>query len=286
MRRRLLLLAPIAALLAASAGLATQASASTLAKDPDVLYKSTVTPLPGNLPSQPFQAQQTSEFGNRVVMTKTAQPLGNVTVTMSSWGCQTGGGTTCVTTKGAKFTEPITLNLYKAPSTGSIVPGSLIVSVTKTFSIPYRPSADNVNCTGGAWFDGTHGCFNGLAHNIVFSLASLHITLPQDFVFGIVYNTSQYGPDPNGCDLVAGANCPADSLNVALSQDPTNVTKGSDPDFGKVFWNTATATDYCDSGAAGSGFFRLDSPTATCWGVNSPYTSAPFYVPAVQFMET
>src|ERR1700693_2149528 len=104
MRRRLLLLAPVAALLAASAGLATQASASTLAKDPDVLYNSTVTPLPGNLPSQPFQAQQTSEFGNRGRMTKTAQPLGNVTVTMSSWGCQTGGGTTCVTTKGAKFT--------------------------------------------------------------------------------------------------------------------------------------------------------------------------------------
>jgi hypothetical protein len=286
MRRRLLLLAPVAALLAASAGLATQASASTLAKDPDVLYNSTVTPLPGNLPSQPFQAQQTSEFGNRVRMTKTAQPLGNVTVTMSSWGCQTGGGTTCVTTKGAKFTEPITLNLYNAPSTGSIVPGSLIASVTKAFSIPYRPSADNVNCTGGAWFDGPQGCFNGLAHNIVFSLASLHITLPQDFVFGIVYNTSQYGPDPNGCDLVPGANCPADSLNVALSQDPTNVTKGSDPDTGKVFWNTSTASDYCDGGAAGSGFFRLDSPTATCWGVNSPYTSAPFYIPAVQFMET
>lgn len=82
------------------------------------------------------------------------------------------------------------------------------------------------------------------------------------------------------------ANCPADSLNVALSQDPTNVTKGSDPDFGKVFWNTATAADYCDSGAAGFGSFRLDSPTATCWGVTSPFTSAPFYVPAVQFMET
>ena len=81
--------------------------------------------------------------------------------------------------------------------------------------------------------------------------------------------------------------CPYDSLNVALSQDPTNVTKGHDPDTGKLWWNTSTASDYCDSGTAGSGFFRLDSPSTTpCWGVNSPFDSAPFYVPAVQFMES
>src|ERR1700730_10657108 len=263
--KRLFLLAPIAALLAASAGFATHASATTLMSDPDVLYQSTVSPLPGNLPSLGFQATQTSEFGNRVIMTKNALSLGKVTVTMSSWACQSGGGTTCATTPGATFTEPITLNLYNPPATGTYVPGSLIVSLTKNFSIPYRPSADNVHCAGGAWLDGTQ-CFNGKAHNIVFSLATLNIKLLQDFVFGIAYNTSQYGSHPNGCDLVTGANCPADSLNVALSQDPTNVKKGSDPDTGKVFWNTSTATDYCDGGAAGSGFFRLDSPTATCWG--------------------
>lgn len=211
--RRLLLLAPAVGLLAASAGFATPAlaSSSAVAKgDPDVLYKSTVTPLPGNLPSQPFQAQQTSEFGNRVIMTKTAQTLSNVTVTMSSWGCQSGGWSTndCVTTPGATFSVPITLNLYNAPTTGTVVPGSLIVSVTTTFAIPYRPSADNVNCTGGAWPDGTQGCFNGLAHNMVFRLAPLHITLPQDFVLGIAYNTSQYGYHPNGCDLVAVGELP------------------------------------------------------------------------------
>lgn len=286
--RRALLLAPVVGLLAASAGFATPALAasSTGAKgDPDVLYKSTVTPLPGNLPSVGFQATQTSEFGNRIRMTKTAQTLSNVTVTMSSWGCQNGGGSTCVTTPGTTFAVPITLNLYNAPATGTIVPGSLIVSVTKTFSIPYRPSADNVHCTGGAWFDGTQGCFNGLAHNIVFRLASLHIKLPQDFVFGVAYNTSQYGAHPNGCDLVPLANCPVDSLNVALSQDPTNVTKGSDVDTGNVFWNTATAGDYCDGGTGGVGIFRLDSPGfPNCWSVGGG--GAPFYVPAVQFMET
>lgn len=182
--RRVFLLAPAAMLLAASAGFATPASAasSAVARDPDVLYKSTVSPLPGNLPSVGFQATQTSEFGNRVRMTKSANTLGNVTVTMSSFACQSGtwnGPTPCVTTSGATFIEPITLNLYNAPLTGTFVPGSLIVSVTKTFSIPYRPSADAINCpsTPFKWFDGSL-CNNGKAHNIAFSLGSLHITLP------------------------------------------------------------------------------------------------------------
>ena len=291
--RRLFLLAPVVALLAASAGFATNASAaSTTVRDPDVLYKSTVTPLPGNLPSYGAEAYSFNEFGNRVRMTKTAQPLSNVTVTMSSWACQSGSwsASDCVTTPGATFTEPITLNLYNAPATGSIVPGSRIISVTKTFTIPYRPST-SASCTtspyAGGWLDGTQGCFNGKAHNVVFSLASLHIVLPQDFVFGITYNTSGHGYAPYGyanpCNATSQG-CPYDSLNIALSQDPTNVTKGSDPDTGNVFQNT-TAGFYCDGGANGVGTFRLDSPGfPNCWSVSG--SGAPYYVPAVQFMET
>lgn len=285
----------LAIAVAAITALAVPASVARASGDPDVLYKSLVSPLPGNLPSIGFQATQASEFGNQILMTKTANSVGTVVVTMSSWACQSGawsGPTPCVTAPGATFTEPITLNIYRAPATGTFVPGTLIVSATKTFSIPYRPSADATNCTGsslGQWFDGTQGCFNGRAHNITFNLSTLHVTLPQDIVFGIAYNTSQYGPHPYGalpCESTVQG-CPYDSLNVALSQDPTNVTKGHDPDFGKLWWNTATAVNYCDGGANGVGTFRLDSPnTAPCWGVTSPYNSAPFYVPAVQFMET
>ena len=87
----------------------------------------------------------------------------------------------------------------------------------------------------------------------------------------------------------AAAGCPYDSLNVALSQDPTNVTKGSNPNTGKVFWNTSTASAYCDGGAAGSGTFRLDSPGTLpadqCWTVGNTPGTPPYYVPAVQFNE-
>ncbi|MGA7987639.1 MAG: hypothetical protein WCB51_04490 [Candidatus Dormiibacterota bacterium] len=51
----------------------------------------------------------------------------------------------------------------------------------------------------------------------------------------------------------------------------TKLTTGGNPNPGKVFWNTATATDYSDGGAAGSDFFRLDSPGTSpsdaCWTV-------------------
>jgi hypothetical protein len=279
--------------LAGVAAIGVPAVAAHASSDPDVLYKSTVSPLPNNLPSQPFQAQQTSEFGNQIVFTKAAQPLSSVIVTMSSWGCQTGSWSAkdCVTTPGATFTEPITLNIYNTPATASAVPGSLITSMTKTFKIPYRPSTSS-NCSGpngnGGWGS---GCANGKAANITFNFSKSHVNLPSSIVFGIAYNTSQYGPHPYGalpCESTVQG-CPYDSLNVALSQDPTNVTKGSDPNPGKVFWNTSTASAYCDGGAAGSGFFRLDSPGSTpadqCWNVGPVLGAPPYYVPAVEFLE-
>jgi len=266
---------------------ATFAGAKT--SDPDVLYKSTVSPLPHNLPSQPFQAQQVSQFGNQVTLTKAADHLSTVVVTMSSWACQSGSWNTknCSSTPGATFSEPITFNIYSANAPGSKLPGRLITAITKPFSIPYRPSASS-SCTANGGWGST--CANGKAVNITFDFSSLDVSVPQNIVFGIVYNTSQYGPDPYGtlpCESTV-AGCPYDSLNVALSQDPANVTKGSNPNPGKAFLNSSTATVYCDSGAAGTGIFRLDSPGTLpadqCWSVGTPGTS-PYYVPAVQFNE-
>ena len=179
------------------------------------LYNSLAAPQ-GNIPSLGFQANQTSQFGNEITLTRAAK-VGTVTITMSSWGCQSGGGATCVTKHGATFKEAITLNIYQANATspraqpdapGSGLPGALIKSITKTFSIPYRPSASS-KCTGGSlgdWFDSKNStCFAGFMTNIKFDLG---VKLPQTIVFGIAYNTSQYGAAPNGCDLVPNANCP------------------------------------------------------------------------------
>lgn len=256
-------------------------------------YDSIPGALPGNLPSLAMQATQSAEIGNEVSLAGPG-PLRHVTVTLSSWACQSGSWTTddCVTTPGATFTEPITLNLYKPPAANSDTPGTLITSVTQTFKVPYRPSWSS-KCIGtsdpGGWYDGSQGCYDGLATNVEFVLGSGPITLPTTFVYGISYPTSQYGNTPYGalaCESTAQG-CPYDSLNVALSSDPTDVTIGADPNPGTIWWNTQTATDYCDHGAAGSGFFREDSPGAfnNCWSANSmsaPWL-APYFVPAVHF---
>ncbi|HEV3309753.1 MAG TPA: hypothetical protein VG815_04470 [Chloroflexota bacterium] len=246
-----------------------------------VIYTSIPSPLPDNLPSLGFQSAHTSEFGNQVNFGGSDRVLDTVTVTLSSQACQTGGGSTCVTTPGATFSEPVTFNIYNPPTTGPggtyPAPGSMIATQTTTFNIPYRPSADPA-CGNNGW---GASCSPGVATNITLDFTSLAVTLPDSVVYGIVYNTQTFGPNPYE---VGG---PYDSLNVALSQDPTDLTTGSDPNPGTVFWNTNIMdnTGYCDSGAAGTGFFRLDSPGAgnNCWGVNPPYTNAPYYIPAVQF---
>lgn len=230
-----------------------------------VIYDSTVSPLPGNQLSVGAEAYAFDEFGDGITFAGTSRKLVNVTVTLSSFACQSGNwfSGNCVTTPGATFTLPMTLNIYNA---GSPTPGSSITTVTQNITVPYRPSADNANCTDGKWYDSASGyCFNGKAANVVFDFSSLSVVLPNSVVYGIVYNTTHSGASPIGesapCwGTVAG--CPYDALNIALS--PT-VNVGTKPFFNTVYQNSTVPAEYCDNGLAGLGIFRLDSPTVQCW---------------------
>jgi uncharacterized repeat protein (TIGR01451 family) len=246
-----------------------------------VIYNSTVVPLHGNQVSVGAEAYGFKEIGDLITFAGTERNLATVKVTMSSWGCQNGHWNTadCVTTPGATFSIPITLNIYNA---GDPTPGAPIATKTQTFSIPYRPSSDTAHCGDGRWYDGTN-CFNGLAHNITFDLSSMGITLPNSVVYGLTYNTTNYGPNPIGTSAAcfsSSAGCPYDSLNVALS--PV-VTVGSKPFADTLYWNNAFASNYCDSGAAGINLFRLDSPSNACWFNSAPGDSL---IPAVRFTVT
>ncbi len=261
-----------AAILPATSVLAAPAAGS------NVLYNS-LAPYQGNIPSVGGQAYQFGQIGNEITLTR-AGKLATVVVTLSTWGCQTGGWSTadCHTTPGAKFTEPITLNIYRAPATdpftqpdspGNGVPGSIIASVTKTFSIPYRPSMNAAKCSGsspydglGAWFDSTNQtCFAGLMTNISFSVSSLNISVPKTFVYGIAYNTTTYGAHPYGTGTACfstSQGCGYNSLNVGLSNDPANLNVGADAYPGTLWWDTSTPGNYCDGGTAGTGTFRIE----------------------------
>ncbi|HVA03556.1 MAG TPA: hypothetical protein VMU64_07360 [Acidimicrobiales bacterium] len=318
--RKAILLGAVALCSTAMVGVATSPAALARARahhrvtvtDP-VIYDSTLGPLPGNEPSQAFQATQTSEFGNQVAFGGVARVLDNVVVSMSSWGCQSGSqsvsdvGTiatptpnSCVTTPGSTFTEPVTLNLYNVGTNNGV--GTLIATDTQTFAIPFRPSAVPVGygpgLTGGcgdgaSWYSvAENACYHGLATNITFDFG--HVTLPDKVIYGIAYNTSGYGAHPYGygtaCALDSVTGCGYDSLNVLLSQEPLNPGVGADPNLGTVYLSTVTPQWYCDNGAGGTGTFRIDgrpdsnncaSPSGG-WSVGTPGTS-PYYIPAVQF---
>ena len=198
--------------------LATSVMAFTAATSSaaEVIYNSIPSTLAANYTSQPYQAQQVSEFGDRVSFGGSARQLSSASVTMSMWGryedWNVGGqyyGTGAYA--GAGYTQSFTFNIYNA-GTGS-TPGSLIGSVTQDKYIQYRPTV---------WASA-----NGIAQNITFDLSGLGITLPESIVWGLAFNTQSYGASPTG------ANGPYNQLNVCYNQSssyaPANggVTVGS-----------------------------------------------------------
>jgi hypothetical protein len=233
------------------------------AAGPTVVYDNTPHPLPGNLVSWAFEATGASEFGDRVGLAAGGpRRAATVTVVMSSWGCQAGYWYSgdCVTAPGATFTHPITLNVYSVGA-GS-APGALLGTVTQTFAIPYRPSADPVSCTGGRWLDASSStCFNGKAAAITFDLASLSLTLPDEVIVGVAYNTTHFGYTPIGdaapCSSGPGG-CPYDSLNVAVADPAATLSAGTNPAPDDAYQDTAYSS--CANGAIHP--FGLD---AGCW---------------------
>jgi hypothetical protein len=263
----------VAGLLAVAVLGLTAASASAARIPHSVLYTSTV-PGVGNVPSVGVEAYGFNQVGDEVLLRRVAR-IKSVAVQLSSWACETGAWFTgdCHTNAGATFKTPITLNIYRASSTdsgtGETTPGSLLATVTKTFTIPYRPSA-SAHCTGasaGEWFKNGQGCFNGIAHTIAFTLTSLKVKLPKDVVYGISYNSDNSGPNPLG-----GSGAPEDSLNVGLAP---KVRAGHQRFPGGIFWDTRFADNSCGPPFV-PGDFNLDNADA-CWAG---------LVPAVQFNAT
>jgi hypothetical protein len=264
------LVAAILAATAISAIVAGGAGAST------VIYNNFPTPFPGNVPSQAFQATQTSQFGGQVEFAGATATTTSVVVGMSSWGCESGSwfAHNCSTAAGAKFEWPVTLRIYTVGTLNAV--GTKIAELTKTFKMPYRPSA-SPRCTGanaGKWFR-TGTCFNGKLFKISFSLRG--VSLPSKAIISVSYNTSNYGSEPQApkpCDSEPQG-CPYDSLNVALTEPklngkeeaegPVAPSVGADPAPEDAYQNSTTAGNYCDAGLGGTGTFRLDSGAPPCW---------------------
>ena len=248
-------LATGALLLAAPAGIAFADTA---------VYNAIPSTLPPNVASVGFQANQTAQFGDYVHLAGTARILHTVTVTMSDWALySTYASDTRYSGNQSSWTHPITINIYSNHLGANGVPDTLLATKTENVTIPWRPAEDPTNCPtkdspGYAYkWQSTPGapdtnCNNGFAFNVAFDLSSLNVTLPSDIIIGVAYNTNTWGASPIG---VGG---PYESLNVGVNTSQA-VSVGTDDSADKVFWNTQTAADYTDGGAAGVGIFRQDT---------------------------
>ena len=114
------------------------------------LYNSIVVTKSGQLSSdiasEGFECCSVNEFGDGMNLTANNARVTQVSVVLDSWGCESGfwNSGDCSTTRGATFSEPITLKIYSVTTdgNGNPAPGDVLVQATQTFNVPYRPSAD------------------------------------------------------------------------------------------------------------------------------------------------
>ncbi len=194
------------------------------------------------LASQAFEAQQTNEFGDEVTRALRSGPtLVSLKVMFASYACSVSGHWDtgdCVTTPGTTFDWPITAKIYD--------PGNLstpLATVTVTQTIPYRPSADNVNCTGanaGKWFNtAADKCQYSIGTVLTFDFTTT-VSLPATVVWTVAFNTSDYGSTPQrpqACNSTPPG-CPYDSLNVGVTSFAGAPYAGTDVNADQVFQST------------------------------------------------
>jgi hypothetical protein len=228
-----------------------------------------------------FEANSLVELGDHVGLASTSGTLTSLTVLFASFGCGVSGGAfsnDCVTNPGnATFTHPITAKIYAVnTSSGTPQPGALLATVTQTQTIPFRPSADRVNCTGaqaGKWFSpATGACQNAITQLLTFTFPA-GTPLPSQVIWTVAFNTTHFGPSPIGpapCNS-SPSGCGYDSLNVGVFSFTGAPYIGTDVDPNGVFLNatnvlrnvaesTASGGIYCDGGPGGT--LRLATP---CW---------------------
>ncbi|HUJ15401.1 MAG TPA: DUF11 domain-containing protein, partial [Thermoanaerobaculia bacterium] len=207
-----------------------------------IIYDNIPAPLPPNVVSEAFQADHTSEFGEFIQFAGTSRKLTTVNVIMSDHaqaqdytGPNAGNCPASSACTATGWSHPITLNLYNVDNSGPTpAPGTLIATMTQTFAIPWRPNDDLVNCSPGQWFNAANStCYTGVAFPITFDFTSMNITLPDQIIYGIAFNTETFGNPP------LNQSGPYISLNVGVNTStgpaplgpPTVGSNAGDPDI-------------------------------------------------------
>ncbi len=247
------------------------------------IYNSIPAPLPGNVESVGLESAQAKELGDGLVFTMgSSRQLTTVSVVVSSYACTSGrwnnplgGPNPCVTSpQNATFSQAVTLKIYAVNPGPPPEPGLLLATKTTTFNIPYRPSSDAFHCGSDGtvpgdddeWYDVSFNtCNHGLATVITFDLSSQSITLPDQAIVTVTYNTTHSGYTPigeNAACFSSTAGCPYDFLNVSADGDPF---LGSNVDVNGIYVNWSDPFNSCSGTTSGS--LLLDT---SCWTDGHP----------------
>lgn len=155
----------------------------------EVIYNSVPSPLPGNVPSVGYEANQMNEFGGKITFDGSARSLTSVSVVMSSWALES-TYETVGTSSG--FSVPLTMRLYNVGAGNTV--GSVISSDSMDIIAPWRPEA-TAGC-GTAWNVAPGPCYNGMAFMATFDFSG--VVVPDSLIYGLSFNTRSAGYTPNG----------------------------------------------------------------------------------------
>ena len=185
----------------------------------EIIFDTIPSPDPAGMASWGYQACSIYELGDYVRFDGTARNLNTVRAGMVSWAQYDGDYTS-----GAAYTDPdltmnetgwqqeLTFNIYSVNTSGAQpTVGSLLATKTQTFTMPWAPG------------DGTHPY-----SAVTFDFSGDNITLPDEVIFGLAFNTQSYGDTPTG---YVGPYC---SLNLGAFSSSPFVGTDVDPETGFI----------------------------------------------------
>jgi hypothetical protein len=256
------------------AGMVVLAGFSLISASAEVVYDSTDNPLPPNVVSKGFECCSVAELGNIVTPLSSGNLFASASIEMSSWALESSypngwGPGAPFTPDSSGYTVPLTLTIYSVGAGDSV--GAALGSVTQNTLIPWDIPPDD--CGGDPTAHTVGGnCYHGVASLANFDLSSLNLTVPEQFIYGISYNTDTWGYSP------LGYASPADSLNVGLetggptvgTDDGTSVYYVAGPINGNVFSLNTPATDANVASISGFGVeaeFSDNTPEPSTFGL-------------------
>ncbi|MDB4913254.1 MAG: Ig domain protein group 1 domain protein [Gemmatimonadetes bacterium] len=207
-------------MVAAFATLAMAASAEAQ----QTVYSNIPGALGPSYPSLSYQATSTSQFGNLVHLGGSYRTLNTVSVVLSTWAAAS-DYPDLAAQNAAGYYHNLTLNLYNVGAGNSV--GSSLGTITQSTLIQWRPEGSPVECgslsdygTFHQYYGSDNVCHGGQAFVATFDFSSYGITLPEDLIVALAFNTQSYGVTPTG------VNGPYNSLNFAIG--PSTTTVGSE----------------------------------------------------------